>query len=385
MDMNELRDPDKLREYMIDEELPKAIPFKTEKAFDPNGLSYLKGVGNEYKILPLLNVGNNNEVRLSINVFRGMEPKSFMKPCLGMGDDILSSLRNAIDTARIALFPALQRMLEHDAYSSIETEFEGKKHSWKVYAANVYTRKDNVTSESEEEVAKILDRVMPDIVKRLGNQKFMNVFLRFSNTLTACLFVVNDIYAITEPLDKFMEIANEYPGTVKELCLIIEQDASTHFSSVNFDGQRDVRMLNEYLDMLRNTPDAELSDSEFEDAKLLIGDPTFVNCCRAFLPELAATVMIPREIRYSDYVEVYTADGIKHDICLTQQDDFLRIRTAVYQVFGKSRGQDPIFRTLSDRSQIVRYLQETRMPPSERILIENYRFKFHMGEGFEFR
>ena len=132
MDMNELRDPDKLREYMIDEELPKAIPFKTEKAFDPNGLSYLKGVGNEYKILPLLNVGNNNEVRLSINVFRGMEPKSFMKPCLGMGDDILSSLRNAIDTARIALFPALQRMLEHDAYSSIETELEdtdnGAKH-----------------------------------------------------------------------------------------------------------------------------------------------------------------------------------------------------------------------------------------------------------------
>ena len=209
----ELYEIKKLREQLIDEDLPLVIPFPVRKTIENNSrLSCL--VSDEHKLLIMPEVRQRkayNEMFLNVTVVSGKYPSSFFISSVGQDEDPKTALRSALDLVKVSFMPAVKNLADQAAYTEVETEFEGTRHSWKVYVGNVFSKKNGSVCEDHGDLEQIMQTMLPEFAKRLGDQKAMSVRIKIGNFMSG-------------------EMSSMWPNTVKELYLIFEQDDSTHRS-----------------------------------------------------------------------------------------------------------------------------------------------------------
>ncbi len=386
----ELYEIKRLREQLIDEDLPSVIPFPVRKTIENNSrLSCL--VSDEHKLLIMPEVRQRkeyNEMFLNITVVSGKYPSSIFISSVGQDEDPKTALRSALDLVKVSFMPAIKNLAVQDAYTEIETEFEGTHHSWKVYVGNVFSKKNGSVCEDHGDLDQIMKTMLPELAKRLGDQKAMAVQIKIGNFMSGASCVIDGIFPVRDLADKAREMSSMWPNTVKELYLIFEQDDSTHRSLPTEDIRQYNLHLKKYLDLYRGSESLEMDDKDLKWAIKSIGDASFVDSCRAFLPDIVAgKLRFPAlsSHEYSDKVEIYTSDGVKHDVYLTQLSDYHFLKRMMPGYVNQLGAEDPCIKNLFESSQLVRYLKENNISVEHPNITFSQPLKYQMREGFEFR
>lgn len=396
MDMNELTDNEKLRDYILDELLPEYIPYEMEKVTDPTSKFSLKipeiDCLADVKVISVQEKG----VHIRFDFYSNKYAFGFGSGTGQAGDDVISAAGRALSFIQRLSLSGLFKMFRGEAPVVVETEFEGNKHRWYIYAGDVQKYEKgrmNLCDESES----LLPLVMPDLIKRLGNQRLSNLMI-FGNRNHGSAVLLNglQISDINKKVDSHVDSLAGDPDAAWQQSIYILQDEATYIPGIYGtveEKQKCLELLKEYLVIIKNSFGNVLSPEEIEDAKLMLGDPAFVEVCQKFLPEIcmirSAAVM---QGTFDDMIELYTADGIKHDVSVAQLTDFYMLDGLMNKIAtNKEMGEDyadswdEIWRKLNSSSKLRKYLKHDVTKNKWYFDMNGGKLQLHMGADYELR
>ena len=128
---------EKILEYVLEKALPTGLTYKTERR--ENSL-YLPEV--DITITPRVAQVQDNNVGLEFYVHIKKYDRTLYEWCTGWGSDEIISAGTATASFCFAFMSGLRKKCNDEDPESFETEFAGKKHSWRAYLGEVVTMGD---------------------------------------------------------------------------------------------------------------------------------------------------------------------------------------------------------------------------------------------------
>ena len=390
MDMNELTDNEKLRDYILDELLPEYIPFKTERSPDTADAWPIVLPEIDCKLTLEVPEMSSVHVMLQVSVFSSRYNKIYWCGNRQYGNDAVSAARKTLEHTRTVFFSGLERMFGDKEGILEETEFNGKRHKWKIYTGDVVKFQNRSVGTETRDV--FLPHIMPELKRRLGNQRtasLMTLVVRDKMQKISlvqfdgmqiddmCDIIGNRTYS-PDPGDEIL--MNQY--------VFIVQDEETYIPSI-YDGKeglyKQYELVQDFMNRVKYYSRLTFDDEFLDKAERSMGDPILLAACHRFLPELC--VLKTPAIRvehFSDIVEVCTSDGKIHEVSLMQLMDFEQLKFMLELIlkkktFGNSLTE--IWSRLSYSGAIARYL---KFDERERKFVADLRgvkLRFVMREG----
>lgn len=260
--------------------------------------------------------------------------------CAGMAGDQKSAVGNAVGSFMFAFMHGIDVMQNNLDPITVESEFAGKQHSWRVYRSSIVGMGEDIKPDFEQYWNALKD----GIIKRLGNQRMCYV------KVYACKVIGRDGEEVTGecrvndvPSDELgalvAEIAAKFEITnfcSQKLFFFIKQNNSTllpyRYRMNKIPALREkVRIA---LDMFNKCENQEQYDELLGNMVEALEDGPLAEECFSFLPEICAERAFS-EIHFSEQVQFAVGgDSVKIEtVYKNQLADFYPLGNLMFQIF----------------------------------------------------
>ena len=258
--------------------------------------------------------------------------KDLFECSAGMGSDTKQALGMACGSFLFSFMDGIVQMESGQGGESLETEFAGKAHRWKVYLSNIV----GMGNSPQVDNSRIYwEALKEEVVKRLGNQKlcFVKVYASKSGENITAECRVDDI--------KSEVLSNIVADMVKDwdACyfashkafFFIRQEEET-VQPYPYLGQAGWEALREKVRtaalMFHASKEQEQYESLPDRLKQTLGDATLAAECYLFLPEICAENAFD-QITYAETVEI-----VPHGkVYKCQLADYWPLHRALFSLF----------------------------------------------------
>ena len=261
--------------------------------------------------------------------------KDLFECSAGMGSDTKQALGMACGSFLFSFMDGIVQMESGQSGESLETEFVGKPHRWKVYLSNIV----GMGNCPQTDNARIYwDALKEEIVKRLGNQKlcFVKVYAAKSGENITGECRVDDI--------RSEELSNLVADMVKDweagyfashkAFFFIRQEEET-VQPYPYWGQAGRELLKEKVKtaalIFHASEDQEQYETLPERLKQALGDATLAQECYSFLPEICAENAFD-QITYAETVDILPG-GAAVTCYKNQLADYWLLHSALFSLF----------------------------------------------------
>ena len=262
--------------------------------------------------------------------------KDLFECSAGMGSDAKQALGMACGSFLFSFMDGIVQMESGQPSESLETEFAGKAHRWKVYLSNIV----GMGNSPQVDNARIYwEALKEEIVKRLGNQKlcFVKVYAAKSGENITGECRVDDVRS--EALSNL--VADMVKGwdagyfASNKAFFFIRQEEET-LQPYPYYGRAGWEALREKVKtaalMFHASEDQEQYETLPERLRQALGDATLAAECYAFLPEICAENAFDN-ITYAETVDILPHDGEVVTCYKNQLADYWPLHNALFSLF----------------------------------------------------
>lgn len=259
--------------------------------------------------------------------------------CASVAGDPKTAVGTALSSFMFAFMDGIGCMMTNNNSVPIESEFNGVKHSWKLYRSNIVGLGESVDPDYESYWNALKD----EIIKRLGNQRMTYVKVYGAKAIGAdgsCNITgecrVNDV-----PSEELGAIVHDIAAkwdikqfTSQKLFFFIRQDSSTLLPyPYRMNKIPELReKVKKALEVLNRCDNEEQYNRLVPDITEAIGDYTLAEECFGFLPEICAERAF-NQIQYSEQI-TFAPEG-KESLTLykNQLADYYPLGNLMFGIF----------------------------------------------------
>lgn len=315
--------------------------------------------------------------------------KDLFECSAGMGSDTKQALGMACGSFLFSFMDGIVQMESGQAGESLETEFAGKAHRWKVYLSNIVGM-GNCPQVDNPRI--YWDALKEEVVKRLGNQKlcFVKVYASKSGENITAECRVDDIKSealssLVADMVKSWDAG--YFASHKAFFFIRQEEETVQpYPYLGRAGWEDLReKVKTAALMFHASEDQEQYETLPERLKQALGDATLAAECYSFLPEMCAENAFDKII-YAETVEI-----LPHGTCYKSQlADYWRLHSALFSLFEEGAFGDAtndIYREYIGASAIYGVICQAKEKGGENAMDGGTlsALLFNMGSDFEIR
>lgn len=259
--------------------------------------------------------------------------------CAAVANDQKTSVGSAVGSFMFAFMDGIALMMENGDHAPIESEFAGKKHSWKVFRSNTVGMGEEVEIESKT----FTDALMDGIIKRLGNQRmtYVKVYAAKAIGRDGSENVTGECRVNDVPSEELSAIVYDIAAkwdvkqfTSQKLFFFIRQDSQTLLPyPYRMNKIPELReKVKTALELFNKCDSEEKYDSLVSDIAVALGDGTLAEECFAFLPEICAERAF-NQIQFSEQL-MFSPKG-KETVTLykNQLADFFPLGNIMFGIF----------------------------------------------------
>jgi len=262
--------------------------------------------------------------------------KDLFECSAGMGSDTKQALGMACGSFLFSFMDGIAQMESGQASESLETEFAGKAHRWRVYLSNIVGMGN---CPRVDHARMYWDALKEEVVKRLGNQRlcFVKVYASKSGENITAECRVDDIKS--EALSNLVEDMVKgwdtgYFASHKAFFFIRQEEETV--LPYPYLGQEGRKVLKEKVRqaawMFHTSEGQEQYESLPARLKQALGDATLATECYSFLPEICAENAINR-ITYAETVDILPYGKAPVTCYKSQLADYWPLRDALFSLF----------------------------------------------------
>lgn len=320
--------------------------------------------------------------------------KTLFECSAGMGSDTKQALGMACGSFLFSFMDGIVQMESGQAGESLETEFAGKAHRWKVYLSNIV----GMGNCPQVDNARIYwDALKEEVVKRLGNQKlcFVKVYASKSGENITAECRVDDIKS--EALSNLVEDMVKgwdagYFASHKAFFFIRQEEETVQ--PYPYLGQEGWKALREKVEkaawMFHASEDQEQYESLPERLKQALGDPTLAAECYSFLPEICAENAFDQKITFAETVDILPCGREPVTCYKSQLADYWPLHSALFSLFEEGAfgdATDEIYREYIGASAIYSVICQAREKGGDKAMDGGKlsALLFNMSSDFEIR
>lgn len=311
----------------------------------------------------------------------------------GMGSDTKQALGMVCGSFLFSFMDGIVQMEGGQASESLETEFAGKSHRWKVYLSNIV----GMGNCPQVNNARLYwDALKEEVVKRLGNQKlcFVKVYASKTGENITAECRVDDIRS--EELSNLIADMTKgwdagYFASHKAFFFIRQEEETVQ--PYPYWGQAGRKLLKEKVRtaalMFHASEDQRQYETLPERLRQALGDDVLAAECYSFLPEICAENAFDR-ITYAETVDILP-DGRKAVTCYKSQlADYWPLHDALFSLFEEGafgEAANDIYREYIGASAIYSVISQAKEKDGEKAM-DNGRVSallFNMDSDFEIR
>lgn len=312
--------------------------------------------------------------------------------CASVGSDPKQAIGMAAGSFLFSCMQGITRLLQKDSPLSLETEFAGKPHRFKVYISDIVGMG---ASPQAGDVRTYWELLRDDIVKRLGNQRLCYVKLYASkvNDKIVCECRINDIKSeeLSEKLTGVVEKWDVQGFASHKQFFFLEQDADTVQPYPYWGEQGEKELAGKVLHAVRlfHACDTQEAFDTLQDLLAAeLGDATLAAECRLFLPEICAEHAFGEQMQFSEAIELLPANGQKLTLYKHQLMDYHRLSDFLFSILQQGAFGDEtndVYRELIGCSAIFNVIQQMREKGAELTNCRLTSLLFQVDEAFEIR
>lgn len=308
-----------------------------------------------------------------------------------LGKDSEQAIGVACGSFIFSFIDGLRKMENDDNPEEIETEFAGKKHSWKVYRSDIVGLGENTSNQNSNFYWNLLK---DEIMKRLGNQKlcYVKIYIaKMSNQIIGeCR--IDDVKneELSEVVAKAAESWSVKEFASQKMFFFIKQQDSTvipydYWGSEGFNVIKD--KVKTAMELFYRCDTDEDYDTLILRTSEKIGDYILAEECFSFIPEICAENAF-HEISYSEKLDILPVGKEKVSYYKNQLSDYYSIQRAALTllssgVFGKDT--DEIYRKYIEYSAVGHAVSSILQKGSKLDNIKMTALLFNVSENFEIR
>ena len=312
----------------------------------------------------------------------------------GMGSDTKQALGMACGSFLFSFMDGIVQMESEQGGESLETEFAGKKHCWKVYLSNIVGM-GNCPQVDNPRI--YWDALKEEVVKRLGNQKlcFVKVYASKSGQNITAECRIDDI--------KSESLSNLVADMVKswdtgyfashKAFFFIRQEEETVLP-YPYLGQAGWEALKERVRtaalMFHDSKDQEQYESLPKRLKQALGDAILASECYSFLPEICAENAFDQKITFAETVDILPYGKEPVTCYKSQLADYWPLHGTLFSLFEEGAFGDAtndIYREYIGASAIYSAICQAREKGGEKAMDGGKlsALIFNMDSDFEIR
>ena len=258
--------------------------------------------------------------------------------CAGLGQDRKTAVGSATGSFLFAFMHGIDTMQNNIDPVEIESEFAGKKHSWRVYRSNIVGMGDKVEPDFEQYWNALKD----GIIKRLGNQRmtYVKVYACKSRGADGSENITGECRVNDVPSEELgaivAEIADKFEVTnfcSQKLFFFIRQDSQT-LLPYPYRMNKLPELLTKVetaLEIFNKCNSEEQYNRLTSDLVEALGDVTLAEECFSFLPEICAERAFS-EIQFSEQIRI-AGNGEYINVYKNQLSDFFPLGHLMFTVF----------------------------------------------------
>lgn len=262
--------------------------------------------------------------------------KDLFECSAGMGSDTKQALGMACGSFLFSFMDGIVQMESGQAGESLETEFAGKVHRWKVYLSNIV----GIGNCPQVDNARVYwDALKEEVVKRLGNQKlcFVKVYGSKSGENITAECRVDDVKsdALSSLVaDMVKDWDAGYFASHKAFFFIRQEEETVQ--PYPYLGQAGREALKEKVKtaalMFHASENQEQYDSLPQRLKQALQDDILAAECYSFLPEICAENAFSR-VTYAETVDILPRGGEAVTCYKSQLADYWALHEALFSLF----------------------------------------------------
>lgn len=262
--------------------------------------------------------------------------KDLFECSAGMGSDTKQALGMACGSFLFSFMDGIVQMESGQTGESLETEFAGKVHRWKVYLSNIV----GMGNCPQVDNARVYwDALKEEVVKRLGNQKlcFVKVYGSKSGENITAECRVDDVKsdALSSLVaDMVKDWDAGYFASHKAFFFIRQEEETVQ--PYPYLGQAGREALKEKVKtaalMFHASENQEQYDSLPQRLKQALQDDILAAECYSFLPEICAENAFSR-VTYAETVDILPRGGEAVTCYKSQLADYWALHEALFSLF----------------------------------------------------